>query len=590
MRARLADMLLRRPWATVLPLVVLLPFLLSGAVRFSLGWSLERSLLACGTALALAMLGFGLPRLPASGRVATLGTFAVALTLVACTYRLWWTPVLHGLPNTSVGVDVGNHIITYQRFIGAHHRQYEGFVGLYALMYWYERLSASHGVSPTASMYYALRFAHYAAVLSIPVALALVVHPSLASLKGRAEQFAALLLTLPVQVCVLAVLVFPPVQYYQAAGFYAQIAGLFPLLFGWLLFGLCEDAGERLVVCGFWLVVQRFTYGLNLGDAFLTCAILWSLDLRELGSTWLRWGARLFIPAALGGAYLVYLKLWPLRGMQGYFTEHSIGWLLPSELVLSLALLVAPSAFSSVAVSVSDAARRLWRYAGTFGLINGTITVLYLASGAPQRYYIFKYSLYAVVLVMISSVGPVAVLIAHLISKGSRSACGREALRVLAGGVAMYALVLLGLWKGHQAYHTQAVERYERTKPPVQLYSHFEPRVDAFIDRTLSARNAQFGGYYDPFWSRMFLMNALRFQLSSRRDYVFNRAFERAERMFPDEPGKCYFWLGKPEDYAGALHRPMGEHLRELNAQRASCERFPVQWSENEQTVCATCF
>ena len=590
MKARLSDMFLRQPWATVLPLLVLLPFLLSGAVRFSLGWSLERSLLVCATALGLAVLGFGLPRLPVSGGVATLGTLAVAVILVACTYRLWWTPVLGGLPNTSVGVDAGNHIIVYQRFLGAQHRQYQGFVGMYALMYWYEKLIASRSVSSTVSMYHALRFAHYAAVLSIPVALALVVYPSLASLKGRAQQFAALLLTLPVQGCVLAVLVFPPVQYYQAEGFYSQIAGLLPLLFGWLMFGLCEDAGERLFVCGFWLVVQRFTYGLNLGDALLTCAVLWSWDLREMGSTWLRWGARLFISAALGGAYLVYMELRPLRGMQGYFTQHSIGWLLPSELLLSLVLLVAPRALSSVGVSVSDAARRLWRYAGTFGSINGTLTVLYFVVDAPQTYYIFKYSLYAVVVVMIASVGPVSTLIAHLISKGWRWAFGRKALRVVVGGAAMYALVLLGLLKGHQVYRAQAAERYERSEPSVQLYSHFEPRVDAFIDRTLSARNARFGGYYDPFWSRMFLMNALRFQFSARRDYVFNRAFERAERMFPDEPGKCYFWLGKPTDYAGGLHRPMGEHLSELNAQRAACESFSVRWSEQEQTVCAACF
>ena len=49
-----------------------------------------------------------------------------ALIAIAHTFRLWWTPVFAGLPNTLQGVDVGNHLLLYQRFTIYDWREYQG--------------------------------------------------------------------------------------------------------------------------------------------------------------------------------------------------------------------------------------------------------------------------------------------------------------------------------------------------------------------------------------------------------------------------------------------------------------------------------
>ncbi|HEX5660404.1 MAG TPA: hypothetical protein VFX59_24585, partial [Polyangiales bacterium] len=241
------------PWATLLPLTVLLPFMLSGAVRFESGVSFETSLAMPGALTVIAagwVWTYGLPRVEEGhSRLAALATLATALLLIGFTFELWWSPLFGGLPNTFEGVDVGNHLLIYQRFTKpGEHRQYAGFVSMYALMHWFRFLFASH--EPAARSYYqALRFAHYAFLLTLPVAIALVVYPVLARIRGTIQLLIASVASLPLQLAALGALLFPVVQYYQAEGFYSQIAGLYPLVLGFLSYGLIEHAGTRFVLC-----------------------------------------------------------------------------------------------------------------------------------------------------------------------------------------------------------------------------------------------------------------------------------------------------------------------------------------------------
>jgi len=594
MVSRWFDRFLRMPWAALLPLLLLLPFLLSGAVRFQTGASLGIGLFVCS--IVAAMAGFaayrlGLPRLTESnGRWAGPATLASAVVLVICMYRLWWTPNFMGMPNTMVGVDLGNHVKIYLQFLQRSHKQYEGFVGLYSLAHWWRQVLSLRGYTSTSAIYFGFRFAHYACVMAIPLALALVAYPSIARLNSITRGIAALVLTLPFQLGVLAILIFPVVEYYQAEGFYSQIVGLLPMLLGWLFYGLLEDARARFIVGLFWVVVQRFSYGLNLGDTLVTLGYLTVWELHTLRPAWLRWGARAFVPVAFGGAYVLFSKLYELRAMHGYFNNQHVHWVVPTQLFLSAVLVASPPVLRGAGIEVSDAAARLWRYAGTFGVFSSALTVVYFLYEHPLEYYILKYSMYAVVLVSVASVGPLSAIIAHFASREFSRASWRGPLRVAIASFLVCSLSVIGFTSGYRSYRVMAQERYDRPILNATMLSNYEPQVDAFIEGTLKKHKAQFGGYYDPFWPRMFVANALRSLFSELPDYYYNGDFNRSAQMFQVRPGNCYFVLGIPALYHGDALTSLKVQVASFLDKPTKCHEFAVAWGTGKLQVCAKCY
>lgn len=583
----------RMPWATLLPLTSLLPALLSGAVRYESGLGFAPSL-AIPAALFVMAAGwvwtYGLPELElARSRVAALATFASALVLIGFTFELWWTPLFGGLPNTFEGVDIGNHLLIYQRFVKpTEHRQYAGFVGLYALMHWYRVALA--GSEPAARSYYqALRFAHYACLLAVPTALALVVYPVLARVRGVIATSIAAVASLPLQLAALGCLLFPVLQYYQAEGFYSQIAGLYPLLCGFLSYGLIEHAGTRFVLCCLWLVVQRYTYGLNLGDGLLALAYLWLFDARAIKARWLRYGAWAFVPVAVFAASRILRRLWPLRGAPGYFIEHSVAFVAGGMLLTSILLLLAPGFFRERGVSYSAASERLWRYAAVQGMVTGTLMGVYFALGAPMLYYIQKFSLYATVLLALAVVGPLCVLLTHLLEHGPRWLLGADNARFAWGASALMALALFASLQGYVVYRPMARERWLHRAPSAALYSIYEPELETFVARTLRDHKGEFGGYYDPFWPRMFTHNALHFLFAHARDHYFNYDFILGKALFFEQHGLCFFVQGMPSDYPAAPSSTLQRQISKLYARRSECSTFHPAWSELALTVCAAC-
>jgi hypothetical protein len=584
---------LRMPWAPLLPLMVLLPFMLSGAVRFEYGSSLASSL-ALPAVLCLMVAGwvwtFGLPAIErAQSQVAAPATLASALLLVAFMFELWWTPLFGGLPNTFEGVDLGNHLLIFQRFVKPNeHRQYAGFVSMYAVMYWYRALFAGNN-PPLRSYYYALRFAHYAFLLALPVALSLVVYPVLAQVRGTIRALIASVASLPLQLVAFGLLLFPVVQYYQAEGFYAQIAGFYPLLFGFLSYGLIEHAGTRFVLCCFWLVVQRYTYGLNAGECLLVLAYLWLWDARAIRARWLRWGAWAFVPLAVLGAGYVLSRLWQLRHAQGYFIPYPIAWAIGGMLLSSILLLLAPGFFRQRGIALCAASERLWRYAALHGLATGTLMAVYFARGAPLMYFIQKFSLYASVLLALAVVGPLATLLVHLLEHGPRWLLTPDNARFAWGASVFMALGLFATLQGYAVYRPMAQERWRRTTPSAALSSNFEPELDAFMEQTLRKYKREFGGYYDPFWPRMFTHNTLYFQFAHERDYAFNIQFLTGEALFQDRPGFCYFVQGTPGAYLPGPNTEMARQITKFYRARDVCSTFRPSWSERPLTVCAAC-
>jgi hypothetical protein len=581
------------PWATLLPLLSLLPFMLSGAVRYAYGSSFVVAL-ALPSALSVIAAGlvyvYGLPRIEqAHSRVAALATFGLTLLAVGLTFELWWTPLFAGLPNTFEGVDIGNHLLIYQRFVRpGGHRQYAGFVTLYALMHWYRVLFDSQP-APGPSYWYALRFAHYACLLVLPVSIALVVYPVLARVRGAIQTSVVAVFCMPVVLGALGLLCFPVVQYYQAEGFYSQIIGLYPLLFGWLCYGLIEHAGARFLLCCFWLVVQRFSYGLNMADTLFALAYLWLWDARSIRWPLVRWGAWAFVPAACWVAARILRQLLVLRYAKGYFIEYLDGWVLLSMPLLALLLMLAPSLLRQRGIAVAPASERLWRYAGSHGLVTTLLLLLYVAAGGPRMYYFQKYTLYSSLLLAVASVGPVCTLLAHLLTTGWAWMWRLERAQFLFGAALLAALALGAAAQGYRAYWALASERWHRSTPSAGMYATWEPEVDDFIAKTLADKKAAFGGYYDPFWPRMFTQNTFYFFFSHARDHIFNGDFLAGAQMFGEDPGHCLFMAGSPEDYAPGASSDMGKQLRRLHGARGLCHTFQPAWSAAPRTVCATC-
>jgi hypothetical protein len=580
------------PWAVLLPLTSLLPFMLSGAVRYELGTSFEVSLALPGALFVIvagALYTYGLPALEqAHNRWASPAVAVFALLAIAITFELWWTPLFGGLPNTFEGVDLGNHLLLYQRFIRpGRHRQYMGFVSMYALMHWYRALFAAKQ-SEAQSYYYALRFTHYAFLLSVPVALALMVYPSLARIRGTTQLLISAVLSLPVQLAALGFLLFPVLQYYQAEGFYSQIAGLYPLLFCFLSYGFIENAGARFVLCCFWIVVQRFTYGLNIGDALIALAYIMLFDARDIRSRLLRWGAYAFVPVALYGAYGILRKLWFLRVSKGYFINYSIGWIIASLILTGVLLTMAPAFFRERGITVSATSERIWRFAGIHGLASGILMALYVAANAPIYYYVQKFALYPTVLQGLAIVGPVCTLIAHLVEHGPQWALANA--RFLWNSSALGTLALFAVLQGYVVYRRLANERWRHTAPSAALYSNYEPEIQAFIEKTTKEHKAGFGGYYDAFWPRMFTHNTLYYLFEHRPDFFFNMDFLLGNTMFLELKNYCYFVQGKPSEYLPSPTTEMKRQVQRFYNERDVCMTYQPAWSERSLTVCAACF
>lgn len=589
--------LLRTPWLTFAPLLALLPFVMSGAVRYTFGWQLAPSLaLTLGVALiatGLAVRYRLLTIAPAQSVDAGVATLLLAALWVAVTFRLWWTPRFDGLPNSPHGVDIGSHVLIYHNFL-VDPKPYEGFIGLYTLMHWYVQLLRGGTPMPEA-VWYGLRFAHYACLLSVPVAIALASYPTLASFTSRWRLWLTFVLCLPLQFAMFAGVLFPPLQIYGADGYYSQIAGLYPLVLGWIAFGLLERALARfVVVCGL-LLAQRFTYGLNLGDTLVTLAVLALWDVRTFERRWLRGVALVFALAALAGAWRVYEALWPLRTYTPELNTHWRAWILPTQVLLSLLLLFAPSALAGVRIDAAASARRLWRYAGIFGLTNGTLTILYLAFDEPQLYYITKYHLYATLLVVLAALQLACTLVAHAVAAGPRTI----PFSFAAAAAFVAALSLVGLLKGYQPAHAMALERVRRTADNQLLFSAYEPKLQAFVARTLAKEQKSFGGLYDPWWPRALLHNALYDVFADGGMIRHFPRWQAREAVFNAQPGHCYFIVGTPDTYHAFPGTAMWTQLNAFYDQGKNCASYRPRWKNHmyyrpppgsdELSFCAMC-
>ena len=563
--------------ALLLPLWIALPFALTGPLRALFGCSVEAAL---PLAVVLALL-VGLPvlicarsRAPLAHRwAAYLLPLIGALFSVAVLYRREFA----GLTNYA-GADGGVHVYTKQTFIELSRTAYVGFVSMYSLMFWIERIVR-------CNVFWSLCAAYYfgvAYVGAIPAIVALVVLEPF----GRWPWRVGVAVGAVALIAVTFAIVLPQQHYHQTDGFFAHLFALVPLLVAWLI--------DCVVRARFWrwlglvaaIVFYRYTYGLNLADMLTAAAVILFADSFGAPTRALvRWSLRL-APIPLIAAALFFLReLKPELASYGWIIGYDLPTVLSGELFAVGAMAVVLIAASWLARGHRALVRAV-RLPLAFAAANAAIADYGWKLPVRQPYYVLKYPVHAVVL----SACALVVIVAFLAARLAEAAVARRwraavATSVVAVGCAVFANVQW--WKGYLPFQQTFRERVFGHAP----YSVTHPLADLHawsrIERVLSTEHKQFGGYLTPYWPMFNFMNAALGYYNGGR-----RFWEHGGARFAS--GYCVFWDHGKVDWwttSGDMPVPLRNEVAALDARAdRACVSYHAPWNHAvERTLCHIC-
>ncbi|MCP3098683.1 hypothetical protein LZ198_07310 [Myxococcus sp. K15C18031901] len=574
--------------ATLLVLV-LVPFLapmLSGAVRAALRvditWALALSvaLVAGGVALA-----WWQGALRAGTWTRVLPAVVVLGAVMAATFHGLYTPAFGGLVSVGGG-DAGNHVSLRHAFVETTPLIYEQFVAFHAFTHWLEVFFGLDAFGSFRAAFYSLCFL---VPLCMLVGLCAITEDR--GVEGHTAPWlllGGLLATSP--------LLLPILHYNQADGFYAHLFGLAPLLAGWALFGFFSSRAVRIVVLLGSVGLLRYTYGLNLGDALLTSAVLVAVEAAGVTHPGrARWGLAA-LAAGLGfAATFAYWKLYPLLPVTGGIITPHIHAMLRGEAVLAVLLLVLPRAARWMGLSLGDAGVRLARYAGVFGAINASVQFLCLRLGTPREYYLFKYHLHGVVLVLCAALVVLAALLAQALSRWMQRQ-GRPAHMGFLVPAVLVGIAVFNLNAAVAPYRESYDERTSGHAPWRTLTALSDPDGWKRIQATLSREGARFGGLIAPSWPMMNFMNA-----GLRREVVeepLRFGWEQyIHGLVREGPGLCVFWYATERDFQELVSTKqengsvLVDVTRALDARpEKQCEDYAAPWdAQRPMRLCHVC-
>ncbi len=560
---------------TLLPLA---PFFLSGAVRAAVGLGMGPSLAVATVATAgLAIAGLLWPRpraLELERRATTLALALLALGLVLSAWGLW-NPWFGGMVSVGGG-DAGVHVQARSVFVNGDWTFYHGFTTFYAFTYWAERLFR-------LGAFESFRLGFYAVPLAVWLSLAAAAAATARPIDSRAP-FRTTATLLVSGATALAILL-PLIHYHQADGFFALLFGVAPLMVAWVSYGVAERSATRLAILAIWLVADRFTYGVNVGDSLLTAAALVAWEARRWSGV-RRWAAAAGILGLVAGTVVFWLKLGAFVMPVGRIIFSRTAPLLIGELMLAALLLILPG------VTAEGRRSPLGRLAG-FAAVNGLLNVggqlLWLVSPLPVGYYFQRYHLHAVVLLAgaAAALGPIA------LSQGG----GRRVTTRLLAVALLSALICLGF-----AFPRQQESYFERMlgKPP---WKRIQPLADLDglerIERVLAAERKPCLAVLAPSWPMTNFMNGSLGAL----DRLYAMPFIPLDRH-----RGCAFWYGEPGDIAamaryaprsgwwvevplaiGMVSQRLAQELDVASAK--ACEEYTARWDPRRRIrLCHVCF
>jgi hypothetical protein len=508
-------------------------------------------------------------------------TTAMLAVLVGGTFVVLWGGALDGLV-TSGAWDAGNHLNLRRMFIEQDPGTYEKFVSFYAF---------THGLEVLLGLdaFESFRAAFYAIPVAIIVCI-LAGHAEVAGSMSRDHHLATR--TGQVVLGFLAagagwVFILPLLHYHQADGFFAHLFGLIPLIAGMMHYALVRRRALRVTVLLGWVVLQRFTYGLNLGDAVGTAAILVAVEGAQLrhsqGRRFILFGLAATI---LAGMVYVCAALSILVTMEGGFLKPGLRYMLLGELLLSALCAVLPSVARRVGGDLGRVGERLARYAAAFGIVNVGIHVVVIVVQAPQEYYFLKYHLYGVVITAVAGLVLVAALAGRALTlEGTRAR--NERLLALAAAVVL-GLAMLAFGFACRPYYPSFRDRLQGTPPWRSVFPLAERAGWDRIETTLEAERCAFGGLLAPSMGK---------PGASLGQSHFTNAALGLPGYWTDAPHRllagqvvpkadyCIFW------YSGERHRAdyerfqrrwgggMADAVRALDAlPHKRCQEYPAPW------------
>ncbi|MBN1204029.1 MAG: hypothetical protein JXB05_03785 [Myxococcaceae bacterium] len=563
----------------LLPLLLVLPLLLSGIIRAVLGVGISTGLgLGVAVTVLVAAGGWLGGGLQVEGRRQVLPAVLVLGVAMGAVFSALYTPAFEGFMSVGGG-DAGNHVALRRHFIERSPDVYEKFVTFYSFTHGLEALFGLDAFESFRAGYYA-----------IPLALVLCMLAGLLTVSrawaegGQASTWIAPGLFLGGFVAAGFAILFRLLHYHQADGFYAHLFGLIPAFLCWVLFGLLPSRALRVGTLLLAVLLHRFTYGLNLGDVAAVSAVLMAIEALGVShARGLRW-ALLGLAAGLGGAALfAYAKLSTLIPVTGAIQAPRIHAMLRGEALLSLLLLLLPLAARGMGLPLGAAGARLALYAGSFGAINSFILQLYLWQGFSREYYFFKYPLHGAVLVLGAALVLLSALLAQVLVRWGR----RQGRAAHAGLLPLGVVAGIALFNLHDActpYRSSFRERRSGAAP----WSSLLPLADRdgwrHIEATLAREGAEFGGLLSPTWPMMNFMNAGLRRTVDEDPLKFGWE-QYAQGLVRQGPGLCVFWYATERDFAEFASSQEDNHGRLADVARAldsrpgkRCEEYRARW------------
>ena len=488
------------PYAVLVPLAVALPFAASGPLRAILDWPLWAAL-APALVLSLVVLTPVWQSLRARPRTAPpLTVLALPIIPALFSIAVLYNRHFAGLTNYAGG-DGGVHVALKDVFVHEAYNAYQGFVSMYALMYWIEAVARCNVFWSMCAVYYL----GVAFVAALPVIVGLAVLAPFDADRRAWRAGAAVLVVASLAAAWWVVL--PQQHYHQTDGFFPHLFGLIPLGFVWLIDTCVRARLWRWSGLLLGVAFYRYTYGLNLGDILLALGVLLFADSFGRGVPLVpRWLLRLAPLPLLFGARLVYVSLEPLLTHFGWFVPYDIPTVQWAQAFAVVALGVALGGLARLPGDDGRVFRAL-RFPLVFSVMTGIVTQLAFALPPREPYYLLKYPIHAVVLAA-SALVVVAALVTARIVDGVQ--CRRWLAPAGFGFLSMAAVIAasVGWTRTYEPFQPTFRERVFG-KPP---FTYNRPLGDVAawlrIERTLARENKKFGGYLTSYWPMFNFMNA----------------------------------------------------------------------------------
>jgi len=566
----------------------LVPFMLAGVVRYlttvKLGASLAVSVVLTLVIVAtlLARPRVTLQRESDSARKwLQVAGGVIGVVLTAWAARVLFSPDMGALA-VYFGPDGGTHIAIRHTFAESDAKVYAGFVSLYGATALLDRIFA---LAPPGSLTAAF-YSTVAIVVVVPV-LSMVT-----LLQGRLGQRGPRLVGLAVFSIAwcwsLNSVALPVLSNIQVDGFYAHFFGFLPLALLWAADVLFRPLLLRTFWSGLAVMLLRFTYGLNLGDALVACGGVWLFDAVGAQRRVVLWLVAL---GAVAAGIVAYLNLAPVFLLGGYVEPYPYKEL--PRVVTAVVVVLAAYGISegwvqgpSARLPRPDSDRevafgllRIIRVPLAFTAVSLLAYQRFLKIPKVETYYLLKYQLMPVVFVT------AAVSIALGYSAFLLLTRRFHPMLAIVVGVSLFALGITSV-EADGVFKALRQELAERNGP--LPHAKLRPLVDTHvwnaIDTTLRQERKAFGGFISADFPAGHFLNAWM-------------GFDKMWQVFyPPEvaPGHCVFWTHAADDPPGMWNPDRGalEAARSrLEADAAKvCTNYEPAWAVGRRSICHRCY